>query len=161
MDNRKPVDWDELYPGRFIKAGDLRGKQVTLTISDVDKEQLESDQGKKVKGVISFRETEKQLALNKTNGLCLREMFGRLLVEWVGKRVTIFPGEWNGEACVRVWGSPDIERDKDVEIRLPRRKPFPMTMHKVSERGGRKSAPEPPPEPEDHGGGWANEGEGL
>jgi len=72
-----------------------------------------------------------QLVTCKTNGLCLKAMFGDRLQNWVGKRVTLFPGEWNGEPCIRVWGSPDIPADISVDIRLPRRKPFRMTMHRV------------------------------
>lgn len=128
---RKPVDWNELFPGRFLKAGDLQGKKVTLTISDVDTEELEGDSGKKTKGILSFRETQRQLALPKTNGICLREMFGRKVADWIGKRITLFEDVWNGEPCIRIWGSPDIESDMVVTIALPRRKPFPMTMHKV------------------------------
>ena len=130
MANGKPVDWDELYPGRFIKAGELKGKKVTLTIKDVDLDDLVGDDGKeKRKGVVSFEETPKQLALNKTNGICLREMFGRKIPEWFGKKVILFPSTWNGEECIRVWGSPDIPEEKSIEVRLPRRKPIPMTMH--------------------------------
>ena len=126
----KPVDWDELYPGRFIKAGELKGKRWTLTISDVDIDSLVGDDGKeKTKGIITFKETTKQIPLNKTNGLCIRAMFGRKLSEWLGKRVIIFPGTWSGEDASRVWGSPDIAAPMDVEIKLPRRKEFTMQMH--------------------------------
>jgi hypothetical protein len=128
---KKPVDWDELYPGRFLKAGELQGKQVTLSIASVDIDELESDQGKKIKGVISFDRTPKQLALNKTNGLCIRSMFGRKLADWIGKRITLFPSQWNGEDCIRIWGSPDIERDAETIVQLPRKKPIKMTMHRV------------------------------
>jgi hypothetical protein len=38
---------------------------------------------------------------------------------------------WNGEPAIRIWGSPDIERDLDVTVTLPRRKPFRKTMHKT------------------------------
>jgi hypothetical protein len=127
----KPVDWDQLYPGRFIKTGDLLGKNVTLTIASVDLDELEGETGKKIKGVISFERTEKQLALNKTNGICLKEMFGKRVQEWVGKRVTLMPALWNGEDCIRVYGSPDIEADKDITVTLPRKRPQRMTMHKV------------------------------
>lgn len=129
---RKPSVYDELYPGRFIKAGELLGKKVTLTIEDVDLEELEGDDRKKqAKAIISFRETQKKLVACKTNGLCLREMFGRQLHDWIGKRITLFEDSWNGEPCTRIWGSPDIEADKDVELSLPRRRPFKKTMHKV------------------------------
>src|SRR6185437_13183500 len=92
----KPTVFDQLYPGRFLKAGELLGKKVTLTIADVDVEELEGDGGaKKVKAIISFRETKKQLVACKTNGLCLREMFGKELANWTGKRVTLFEDTWN------------------------------------------------------------------
>ena len=126
-----PVDWDQLYPGRFLKAGEFLGRKVTLTISDVELDELEGDKGKKVKGVVSFKETTRQLCLNRTNGICLKAMFGRKLAEWAGKRVTLFPGNWNGEECIRVWGSPDIAKDEEIVIELPRKKPTRMTMHKT------------------------------
>lgn len=127
----KPVDFDQLYPARFLKAGELLGKKVTLTINSVDLEELEGDTGKKIKGIISFKETSKQLALNKTNGICLRAMFGRKVPDWEGHRVTLYPGQWNGEDCIRIFGSPDIAKDEEVTITLPRKKPTKMTMHKV------------------------------
>jgi len=126
-----PVDWDELYPGRFLKAADLKGKKVTLKISGVKLEELIGDKGPQVKGLISFDKTEKQLALNKTNGICLKDMFGKKVQEWIGKRVTLFPTTYNDDDCIRVWGSPDIEADRQVAIQLPRKRPFQMTMHKV------------------------------
>ncbi len=130
----KPVDWDELYPGRFIKAGEFKGKKPTLTIKDVDMASLVSDDGtEKLKGVLSFVETPKQLPLNKTNGICLKAMFGRKVQEWVGKRVTLFAGTWNGEEATRIWGSPDIKEEQAVEVKLPRKKPINMTMHTKAE----------------------------
>jgi hypothetical protein len=142
---KKPVDFDELYPGRFLKAGELQGKQATLTIQSVDIDELEGDTGKKVKGVISFEKTAKQLCLNKTNGLCIRAMFGRKLADWVGKRITLFPSQWNGEDCIRIWGSPDISQDEEITVQLPRKRPIKMTMHRVN----RPTAVAPPPGPEE------------
>lgn len=139
---KKPVDWDELYPGRFLKAGELLGRKVVLTIADVDLEELQGDSGKKVKGVITFRDTPKQLALNRTNGTCLREMFGRKIPDWIGKRIAIFPGEWNGEPCIRIWGSPDIPEDKQIEVALPRRRPIPMVMHAMRPAQQNKQRPQ-------------------
>jgi len=137
-----PIDWDELYPGRFLKAGEFKGKKPTLTISAVKIEELVGDKGPQIKGVISFERTEKQWALNKTNGICLKEMFGRRVQDWVGKRVTLYAGMWDGEECIRVWGSPELEADREVTVQLPRKRPFKMTMHRV---GGRDPKPNPGP----------------
>lgn len=138
---KKPVDWDELYPGRFLKAGELGDKPVTLTISDINLEELESDDGKKIKGVVSFEKTPKMIPLNKTNGICIRAMFGRKVQEWIGKRVTLFRSVWNGEDCIRVYGSPDIPEDIPVQVQLPRRKPIAMVMHRMAARNGAAAQP--------------------
>ncbi len=126
-----PVDWDELYPGRFLKASEFKGKQVTLRISAVRIEELVGDKGPQIKGIISFERTDKQWAINRTNGVCVKAMFGSKVQDWVGKRVTLFPALHDGEPCIRVWGSPDIPSDQDVLVQLPRKRPFTMTMHKT------------------------------
>jgi hypothetical protein len=137
---KKPLDWDELYPGRFLKAGQLGERKPTLTIKAVEVDRLLDDKGQeKVKGVITFNEIAYQLALNKTNGLCLREMFGRELEKWVGHKVTLYrsaveSGSRKGEPAVRVWGSPELEADRTVEVKLPRKRPMQMVMHAVKGR---------------------------
>lgn len=126
---KKPKTYDDLYPGRFLKAGNFNGRKVTLTIADYRHEELEGDDGKKVKAIIAFKETPMALVACKTNGLCLREMFGHALPGWVGKKVILFPGTWAGKPAVRVWGSPDIAEEFDVTVKLQRRRPFKMRMH--------------------------------
>jgi hypothetical protein len=127
----KPVDWDELYPGRFLHAADLKGKKVTVRISDVNLEELVGDKGPQVKGLLTFEGKDKQFALNKTNGILIKAMFGRKIADWMGKRITLFEDTWDGEPCLRVWGSPDIEADLEVTVALPRKRPFTRTMRKV------------------------------
>jgi hypothetical protein len=68
---KKPQTYDELYPGRFLKAVQFGGRQVTLTIKDVDLEELEGEDGKKQKAIVSFTERPLQLVACKTNGLCI------------------------------------------------------------------------------------------
>lgn len=127
---RKPVDYDELYPGRFLKSGAFaEWEKKPLTIADVDTDELEGDKGKRTKGIIAFGEVAQGLPLNSTNGQCIKAMFGRTLRDWHGKRVALFVSEWAGEPCLRVWGSPDIEADIEVEVKLPRKRPIKMTMH--------------------------------
>lgn len=137
MAAKKPNTFDQLYPGRFLKAGLFEGKQVTLAIRDYDREELQGEKGPEVKVVLKFtnprtgEDLEQQLVCCKTNGLCLKAMFGDQLQNWIGKRVTLFPSTWNGEPAIRVWGSPDIAADMQINVVLPRKKPIPMLMHKV------------------------------
>lgn len=161
MAPKKPLSFDDLYPGRFLKAGNFAGKKVTLTIKGADLEELEGEDGVKSKAIVSFVETSRALVACKTNGICIRDMFGPLLANWIGKRVILFPSEWNGEPCIRVWGSPDLEREIDVEVKLPRRKPFRMRMHRSAGNGSSKSAPrdESPPESIDPATGEVSESE--
>jgi hypothetical protein len=148
----KPVDFDQLYPGRFLKSGDLLGKKVTVTIDNVAIDELEGEKGKRIQGIIYLRGKDKQIVLNKTNGLCLKAMFGRKLSEWLNKRITIYQSQTRFGSdtvdCIRIWGSPDIECDMKVTINLPRKKPFEMTMHRVSinQRSAAEAPPEPSPE---------------
>jgi hypothetical protein len=129
------MDFDKLFPGRFLKAADLNGKEVTLTISAVVTDELVGDKGTEVKGLLSFAGKKKQLVLNKTNGLCLKQMFGRETDEWVGKRVTIFPTTFNDEPCIRVKGSPDIAKDITFDLKLPRKAPRSTTLIKTTPSG--------------------------
>lgn len=145
------LDYDQLFPGRFIKAGDLQGRDVTLTISGIELQELPNDKGGDItRGVISFERTKKQWVINRTNASCLRAMWDRDTSAWIGKRVTLYATEVSfGKErvlAIRVKGSPDIERDTQVEVKLPRRRPTTVTLRKTQPRPG--SEPEQPPEPE-------------
>lgn len=151
------MDFDEMYPGRFLKSTKLKNKagkliDVTLTIENVFAEELEGDKGKKLTGILSFVGKTLQLTLNKTNGLCLKAMFGRETNDWIGKRVTLWAAPYHdnttGEdtTCIRVRGSPDISADKTFELKLARKKPVMLTMRRTATKAA-AAAPSPPPPP--------------
>lgn len=125
---KRPGSWDEMFPGRFLKAGLFKDRPVTLTITDVTLEAMPTDKGPdQTRGILSFKQTPMQLAINKTNGVCLRAMFGAKPADWHGKRVTFVPekdkfGKETVDA-IRIQGSPDIAEPVSVEIRMPRKKP--------------------------------------
>ena len=133
----QPKNFDQLYPGRFLKAGILDGKKVTLTIANVQHEKLEGEKGTELKAIMSFVGKEMQLVLCKTNALCIKAMFGPILAEWRGKKVTFYegkvevPGPMKGQPCIRVWGSPEIQGDVSTPIKLPKRKAFDVLLHKT------------------------------
>ena len=133
----QPKNFDQLYPGRFLKAGILDGKKVILSIDSVLHEKLEGEKGEELKAIMSFAERDMQLVLCKTNALCIKAMFGPLLAGWKGKKVTLYEGKvevagpMKGQPCIRIWGSPEIESDMEIPIKLPKRKAFPVTLHRI------------------------------
>jgi len=139
---KKPVDYDDLYPGRFMKGGTLGDKKIVVTIKDVSMDMLASDDGDKERGVMSFAETPLQITVNKTNGLCLKAMFGRDVASWVGKKIVLFKGEWKGEPAVRIYGSPELKADMNVEIKLPKRRAQTMVMHAPRQQTEQRRPPE-------------------
>jgi hypothetical protein len=131
----KKLDYDELFPGRFLKAGEFKGKDYTLTIVSIRLEELPQDKGgQRIRGVIGFKETKKELVLNRTNGECLRGMWGRDTSAWIGKRVTLYPAPYDGDVAIRVKGSPDLEAPMMVEVKLPRKKPRQVQMQVTGRR---------------------------
>ena len=78
---------NDLYPSRFLKADDLDGKEVTYTISDVAMEEI--GQERERKPVLSFKDSNKSMVLNKTNGLAIAAMYGEDTKAWAGKAVTL------------------------------------------------------------------------
>lgn len=132
------MDADKLIQGRFLKAADFDGKPWTSPpIANVKLEKLEGNTGPRVRGVLYFEAFEKGWVVNRTNLECLKAMFGRETDNWTGKRVTLHPVVWSGEdLAIRVKGSPDIERQIQVEVKLPRKKPFTMALQKTGGAGG-------------------------
>jgi len=130
-----PETYSELYPGRFLKADLFKGRKVTLTIKNIDIEELQGEKGKESKVVVSFTERPLDYVMPKTCGFALKRMFGNNPREWVGKRVTWYPTKTKfgreDVDCIRVWGSPDIAEDMSITIPQGRKKPMEAVMHKV------------------------------
>lgn len=152
------MDFDELFPGRFLKSGEFKGKDVHLTIKGIRLEDLPQEKGgTRVRGIISFHETPKELVLNRTNGESIKAMFGRNTDDWIDKSVTFYPAphvdSFTGEkgTAIRVRGSRDIPRDVRFDLRLPRRRPIPMVMKAIPRKGNGAQRPrsEPPPPEEE------------
>jgi hypothetical protein len=141
----KSVDnFDELFPGNYIKSGDVANKP-TYTIKRATLRLVEGNKGDGavLKGNVYLEEEQRTWLLNRTNGECLKAMFGKSLKGWEGKRVTLFEGVFEEQPCIRVWGSPDIPADTSITLALGRKRPFKMLMHKT---GASKAAAPAAPE---------------
>ena len=82
------MNLDNLYPSKWLKASDLKGQTVPVTISRVLLEDIGDDAGKPV---IYFHGRDKGLVLNKTNAMSIGLVHGQETDGWVGKTIELFP----------------------------------------------------------------------
>jgi hypothetical protein len=76
----------EVFSGNYLKAEDLQGRTVPVTISKV--EVKEFDDGKKI--ILHFEGKDKSLVCNKTNCSIIAENLGSDDTDnWTGRRVTL------------------------------------------------------------------------
>lgn len=149
------LDYDQLYPDRFLKSELLASKDVTLKIADVFQEELKGEKGPEWKVVISFDRTAKQWVAPKTCGITLKKMFGRKVKDWIGKRVTLYPTEVEAFGAIvpaiRVRGSPDIEHPMEWTEQLGRAKVTFRVVPTGANAASQRKQPEraaTPPKPE-------------
>jgi hypothetical protein len=123
----KGLSFDQLFPGKYIKAGEFQGKDVTLTVTNVEREMLSNGTGgEEGAAIVSFKETEKQFVMNKTNGVCFRVLWGDDAGEWIGHRITLHAvkdesGLSESGKCIRVAGSPEMDKPITFKARLGRK----------------------------------------
>ena len=89
------MDANDLFPdSEFLKSEDVEnmGGEWELTIKSVGRREYERDGKMDIKGLLSFAETEKQLATNSTNTHTLTAMFGGKDIDkvWVGKKIILY-----------------------------------------------------------------------
>ena len=108
-----------VYPSEYVKAADLKGRDVTIIIADITKEMLVMVGGKKdLKAVIHMRARNRDGSPGKVLGK--RWVVGKTVLrqigaatkstdmgEWIGKEVTMFPTTCRGKEgkaveCIRV-----------------------------------------------------------
>ena len=94
---------DLMFPGRYLKSVELKGRDVPITIDRVDKEELlkRDKKTKETKWILHFRESEKALVLNVTNARTITGLYGNAK-GWAGKRITLYPTTCHGERSVLV-----------------------------------------------------------
>lgn len=78
----------EEFPSKWLKAANLNGKDVNVTISHISKEDVGDDSGHKM--VVYFSGTEKGLVLNKTNADMISMLYGDDTDGWHGQKITLY-----------------------------------------------------------------------
>lgn len=77
----------KVFSGNYLKAEDLQGKTVRVTIEEV--EVKEFDDGKKI--ILKFKDRDKQLVANKTNCAIIAEVLGDDDTDnWIGGEIALY-----------------------------------------------------------------------
>ncbi|MGV3518837.1 MAG: hypothetical protein ACO1TH_17255 [Luteitalea sp.] len=77
------------FPSKYLKAADLQGRRVAVTIDRVELEDVDDGDHKPV---LYFRGAERGLVLNRTNAAALTDHLGTDETDqWRGRRVVLFP----------------------------------------------------------------------
>ena len=81
---------DQIYPSKYLKESDLRGRDATVTIRSVEITKI----GEEKKPVAFFEGKEKGLVLNKTLlNVIAKVVDSKDTDNWIGKRITLYPTE--------------------------------------------------------------------
>src|SRR5690349_18637485 len=90
------------FPGQYLKAADLQGREVTVTMDHVKQEDIGGDH----KPVLYFTGKERGLVLNKTNANNISYLYGDETEQWHGKPIILYAAmvDFQGKsvAAVRV-----------------------------------------------------------
>lgn len=100
---------NDVFPSKFVKADDLKGKQVLCVISHVTVEKIGDD----TKPVIYFQGKEKGLVCNKTNFGRIAYVYGDESDEWTGKEIVLYPEmtDFQGKPMWAIRVKPPLPRE--------------------------------------------------
>ncbi len=97
------MNLDQMYPSKWLKAGDLQGQTVPVVIIRVVMEDVGDEAGKPV---AYFQGQQKGLVLNKTNAMSIGLVHGQDTDAWTGKTIELFPAvvmfQGQNVPCIRV-----------------------------------------------------------
>jgi len=160
------TDYKQGFQGPYVTAVQIGDATPTLTIDRVELTEIPAiEPGKPARDrwVIFYREAGKGMVLNRTNAECLVALWGRDVEQWKGHRVTLHtvPVRVGGktEPGIRILGTPEITEPKTVQIKLPRKRPFPHTLQPTG-KAAAKAEPATAREPgddTDNDGHWGDE----
>lgn len=118
----------QLFPSKYVKATDLNGKTVTLTIAKLVLEELGHGAEKERKPVLYFQKATKGLVLNRTNAMTIAALYGDESDDWAGKRISIYPTR------IRAFGAmQDTIRVREEIPAQPRPQPAHVGMEETAE----------------------------
>ena len=76
----------EEFPSKWLKAADLKGREVKVIMANCEKELIGDDQ----KPVLYFKGKDKGVVLNKTNGQVIADFYGDDTADWYDQPIILF-----------------------------------------------------------------------
>lgn len=81
----------DVFQGQYLKADDILGKRVKVTVEDVRMEDIGKDDKKERRAVAHFVGKDRGLVLNRTNWTILEDVCGSTdSDDWAGYTVTLY-----------------------------------------------------------------------
>jgi hypothetical protein len=85
---------DDLFPSRYLKCADLKGRPRVLQVKDAPVETLKNPKGEEQrKAVLYFNGTKKSLPLNLTNFDAVAAIAGDDTQNWKGAKLELYPAK--------------------------------------------------------------------
>lgn len=96
------MDINAAFPSKYVRASDLGGRDVRVTIDYVEMEMIQDDE----KPVVYFKGKNKAMVLNRINSQTIATMHGTNTDNWGGREIVLFPARdrFGGKMvdCIRV-----------------------------------------------------------
>ena len=81
----------QAFPSKYLKADDLQGRRLAVTIQSAEMETIQGDHGKEEKLILRFVNKEKGLVCNVTNANMIAEILGSEETDdWVNGRIVLY-----------------------------------------------------------------------
>lgn len=104
---------NDVFPSDYLKANDLKGRKVKVTIQHVEVKKIGDD----TKPVIYFDGKDKGLVLNKTNGMVIAAAYGPETEGWQGRSIFLYSAKvpFQGQMvdALRVEAVPEVSAGTD------------------------------------------------
>jgi hypothetical protein len=81
------------FPSKYLKAGDLAGKTVSVSIAKVQIEDVGGVDNEEDKPVLYFVGKSKGIVLNRTNAMAIAAKYGDDTDNWTDKPLEVYPDQ--------------------------------------------------------------------
>lgn len=139
----------QAFPSNFLKADDLQGKPVIVSIASAEFEDIGQGRDKERKIILGFTGKEKRMVVNKTNASTIAKLYGDETDGWIGQKITLMPRE------------VEFQGEMVLAIRVSLQKPGAPTAAPTPRPQGPRPqgprTPDPEPQPDAPPANWGGE----